>query len=144
MKRQIKLIATIVCTVAALTVLTSCIRLSEEEKALVGTYNLTEFHIDELPYIDENTYEYSWVKLTDKKKYEMENKANGTTINQEGKWSAKDGVVTIKTKVGAATSTEKYKIEDGKLIIEGQTMLNGVTYNVRLVFTKFVETEEEA
>lgn len=129
MKKHLLIIAAVII-LSALT-LTGC-KLSDEEKAVVGTYELTEISVKGYPNITKNTYDYFTIEFKSNKKCTIKSKAGVTTYEASASWKINsDGEIEVITRKGFATATEKYKL-DGDILSGTNT---GVSDGVSLTMT---------
>lgn len=116
--------------------LTCCsTKLSDEEKAAVGKYNLTV--MTGHPNVTADSYTYSYIELKDNKKYYIENEINSTVTKQSGSWKLSGGVITFTIRSGLSKSTEKYTLENDIIAIDTTlTDDEGTVYNIHTEFKK--------
>lgn len=132
MKKALR-IAFMLCAVAVLALsFAGCA--SAEEKAVVGKYNLSK--VTGLTGVTASTYDYSYIELKANKTYHIENKVNGITTQQDGKWSLKGETITFKITSLATSQTEEHTLADGVLKMSGSTVVSGTTYTFSMEFTK--------
>lgn len=133
--RFLLIMSTVVAiAVLSVIVLTGC-GLTDEEKEVVGKYNLTS--VSGLAGVSASAYDYNYVELLSNKNYKLANKYSGIVTEQTGKWAYADGEVTFTIKSGTTSVKETYKLSNGVLTIsatlEGKTIT--MVYNKEVTET---------
>lgn len=134
-----KLLGIIAVLIICLSVFTSC-GLSDAEKEVVGKYELTEISVEGYPAITVNTYTYFTMEFTSNKKCIVKSKTGVTEYEASATWKINsDGEIEVITKQGAATATEKYKLQDGILSGTNTGASNGTLITMTIKMQKIVE-----
>lgn len=135
MKKRVMIVVLALLILSAL--LMGCTRLSAEEKAVVGTYEVTELSVEGYPGLTASTYDYFTIEFLSNKKCTVKSKAGVTTYENTAKWKVNDdGEIEVITTKGFATATEKYTLEGDILSGTNSEIVEGQTFTMRVKFTK--------
>ena len=119
-----------------------CAGLSEEEKKVVGEYEVTELRVAEYPAITANSYEYFTIEFKSNRKCIVKSKAGVTVYEQTARWKInKDGKIEVVTTKGAATATELYTLNNNQISGTNSGLVDGITITMTVTFTRVADAE---
>ncbi len=136
-KRVLSFLLVVLAFSFSVVALTGC--LSDEEKKVVGKYELTDISVNGFPNITTSTYEYFTIEFKDNKKCQIKSKAGTTVYDAEASWKINgDGEIEVITRSGFATATEIYTYSDDIITGTNESVVDGRTITMTVNFERIV------
>lgn len=144
MKKNIISILTISCIIVSATVMfAGCTKLSAEEEAVVGKYNLIELSCPEIPMLNASLYDYFYIDFKSNKKCTVASKISTVVYEADASWKVnKNGEIEVISKSGFAKATEIYTLSGDILSGTNEGIIEGVKATITMKFKKVTETPE--
>ena len=142
MKKIISIVLMTMLVAATAVGFTGCGKLSAEEQAVIGKYEVTSLSIDKYPAVSASTYDYFTMEFFTNRKCIVKNGLGVTVYEAEATWKmSADGDLEITTRAGLAKAVEKYKYEDGVISGTNEGVIEGERISMTISLKKVVEAE---